>query len=181
MQGLGLINRSTSGTIICEPEITPEKLGISSRHTEISEVIETRSLIEIQAAGLAAERAKPEDIAKLEKALEGFDLIEDLETYSSRDKAFHKAIVDASHNSILTCVYQLISVLLFKTHNYHSLLFQNHIVSEEETMTSRNITMEEHKKILEGIRSHDAQSASEAVKNHLNRVAESLLEKMERT
>jgi GntR family transcriptional repressor for pyruvate dehydrogenase complex len=180
LEAMGFVNRTTLGTIVCDQAAIDEKFQLDGRHTEIHEVIETRRLIEIQLAGLAAERANSEDIKKIEKTLEGLDLSEDIETNWSRDMAFHKAIVEAGHNAVFSQVYQLISFLLFKTHNYHSLLYRYGVVTEEEIRRTRGTTVGEHKKILEAIKSHNSKAAKRAMTNHLNRVEESLLARMGR-
>jgi DNA-binding FadR family transcriptional regulator len=180
LEGMGVVNRTTLGTIVCDPKSINEKLQLDSRHTEIHEVIETRRLVEIQFAGLAAERANAKDIIKIEKTLEGLDLSEDLEIYSSRDIAFHKAIVEAGHNTVFSRVYQIITFLLFKTHNYHSLLYRYGVITDEELRKSRSTTLSEHKKILEAIKNHNAKAAKRAMTSHLNRVEESVLDRMGR-
>lgn len=180
LEGMGFVNRTTLGTVVCNPEPTDENLKIEARHTEVHEVIETRRLVEIQFAGLAAERANSEDIRKIEKTLEGLDLSEDIETHRSRDMAFHKAIVEAGHNTVFSRIYQIISFLLFKTHNYHSLLYRYGVITDEELRKSRSTTLGEHKKILEAIKNHNAKAAKRAMTNHLNRVEESLLDRMGR-
>jgi GntR family transcriptional repressor for pyruvate dehydrogenase complex len=180
LEGMGFVNRTTLGTIVCDQETTYEKLGIDARHTEIHEVIETRRLVEIQFAGLAAERANSEDIEKIEKTLEGLDLSEDIKTYWSRDMAFHQAIVEAGHNAVFSRIYQIISFLLFKTHNYHSLLYRYGVVTDEEIKRRRGITLGEHEKILDAIKNHNSKAAKRAMTNHLNRVEETLLDRMGR-
>jgi GntR family transcriptional repressor for pyruvate dehydrogenase complex len=180
LEAMGFINRTTLGTIVCDQEAINEKFRIDARHTEIHEVIETRRLVEIQLAGLAAERANARDIKKIEKTLEGLDLSENIEAHWSRDMAFHKAIVEAGHNTLFSRVYQIISSLLFKTHNYYSLLYRHGVVTEEELKKSRGTTLGEHQKILEAIKNHNAKAAKRAMTNHLNRVEESLLDRMGR-
>lgn len=179
LEAMGFVNRTTLGTIVCDQE-ADEKFSIDARDTEIQEVIETRRLIEIQLAGLAAERANGKDIRKIEKTLEGADFSEDIEIYSSRDRDFHKAIVEAGHNTVFSHVYHIISFLLFKTHNYHSLFFRYGIITDGELKKSRSTTLGEHRKIVEAIKNHNAKAAKRAMTDHLNRVEESLLSRMER-
>ena len=180
LEGMGFVNRTTLGTIVCEQETIAEKFRIDARQTEIHEVIETRRLVEIQLAGLAAERANDDDIKKIEKTLEGLDLSEDIEIYSSRDMVFHKAIVEAGHNTVFSRVYQIISSLLFKTHNYHSLLYRYGVITDEELRRSRSTTLGEHEKIVAAIKNHNPKAAKRAMTIHLNRVEESLLDRMGR-
>jgi GntR family transcriptional regulator, transcriptional repressor for pyruvate dehydrogenase complex len=177
LEAMDFVNRTTLGTVVCEVPI--QKIGILKNHTEIHEVIETRKVIEIELAGLAALRAGSKDIEKIEKTIEMEDatLWEDVETYTARDTAFHKALAEAAHNSVLSQVYQMIAVLLFKTHKYHSLINPSGTGIEEER-TRRTKTLSEHRAILRAIRNHAPAEARKAMKKHLTRVERALIDRV---
>lgn len=59
---------------------------------------EVRSTIEVQIAGLAAQRATPEEIERLGQVLKLLDKASSDEEKVQADEAFHRAIAEATHN-----------------------------------------------------------------------------------
>jgi GntR family transcriptional regulator, galactonate operon transcriptional repressor len=64
-------------------------------------VQEVRSIIEPAAASLAATRVTKEDLLRINAALEAMEASENQATATAADKAFHLAILDATHNPVL--------------------------------------------------------------------------------
>ncbi|MGJ5175731.1 FadR/GntR family transcriptional regulator [Bradyrhizobium oligotrophicum] len=62
---------------------------------------EVRSIIEPAAAALAAERATKNDRWRINTALAAMETAKDLSSAIAADKAFHLAILDATHNPVL--------------------------------------------------------------------------------
>lgn len=62
---------------------------------------EVRAIIEPAAAAMAAERATAEDRRRIEAALAAMDTAHDQASAFAADKAFHLAILDATHNPVL--------------------------------------------------------------------------------
>jgi len=178
LQAVGLIRRVRKGIIICGPsdEILP-MFWLSRSQTRIHEVFETRKLLEIELAGLAAERANQKDIKKTAKTLIKTDKLE--ESIAS-DISFHLCVAESAHNSVLTQVYGMIAGLLFQTHKYHSILQQDDRISEQEIMAHRRRNYEIHKKIFHAIESHYVVGAREAMKEHLNVAEITLLDRLRR-
>jgi GntR family transcriptional regulator, transcriptional repressor for pyruvate dehydrogenase complex len=76
-------------------------------------VAEVRRMIEVEAAGLAAERATANDYAKMEAAIQGMaSAILDPNRYAEHDVAFHSAVIDATHNDLINVLLGPISDLL---------------------------------------------------------------------
>ena len=176
LEALGLIHRTNEGTIICEPGGNdPSIFFLSPSQTTILEVFETRKLMEIELAGLAAERATPEDIKKMIDALAK---TEDLKEVTQRDISFHRAIVEAAHNSVFSQVYKMISGLLFQTHRYHYLIRLDPAIPEKEIKLSLKRYSEAHQGILQTIKVHDRAGAKKEMKKHLNYAEKTLLEKV---
>lgn len=74
---------------------------------------ETRAIIEPAAAALAAERATAEDCARIEAALAAMERGQDDPAAAiAADKAFHLAIIDATHNPILRSFRGVIDTIL---------------------------------------------------------------------
>lgn len=62
---------------------------------------EVRSIIEPAAAALAATRATKKDRQRINSALEAMETSDSQATATAADKAFHLAILDATHNPVL--------------------------------------------------------------------------------
>lgn len=178
LEALGIVQRTTVGTVVCDPqEAMSVDTLLRAGKTEIQEVFETRKLVEIELAGLAAERALPGDIQEIAETMVEAEVTEPAEVYTARDISFHKAIAEAGHNSILASIYEMVSSLLFKTHKYHSLILHNSVVPEEARLT-RKKTFDEHEEILHAIEIHDPHGARHAMKKHLDRVEKTLLQRV---
>lgn len=130
--------------------------------------VETRVLLEMHSAQLAAERATPEDLIKIEKALDAFGKEVDAGKQGvEEDLMFHLKIADSTKNSVLN------SMLL--------------IVIPDMIRLSKNLDIcgdgrfkqayEEHKVIFDCISNHDPKGAGLAMQQHLNDVLNFSLEK----
>ncbi len=115
---MGMIEtRLGDGTYVCErSEFLSRPLLwaiASSSEAESQELVEARALIEVELAGLAAQRATAADLEEIGVHLDEWDEAkDDLEKLRRSDIAFHLAIARASHNSILMNALLLIRNLL---------------------------------------------------------------------
>lgn len=75
-------------------------------------VQEVRSIIEPAAAALAAARATKEDLLRINAALAAMDASDSQATATAADKAFHLAILDATHNPVLQAFRGAIDTIL---------------------------------------------------------------------
>lgn len=64
-------------------------------------VQEVRSIIEPAAAALAATRATEKDRQRINAALEAMEISSDQDSATAADKAFHLAVLEATHNPVL--------------------------------------------------------------------------------
>jgi len=80
------------------------------------EMFEARIAIEMDVAGLAAERATSEHLAEMaEEIAEMFASLEEPEEYLVHDMRFHQLVAAASGNRILTALMNMIATILFET------------------------------------------------------------------
>lgn len=75
---------------------------------------ETRHILEVEAIGLAALRRTAEDLKGLHEALElsAGHYHGDLDSYIACDLVFHRRLVDAAHNPILSELYRYFSSVI---------------------------------------------------------------------
>jgi GntR family transcriptional regulator, transcriptional repressor for pyruvate dehydrogenase complex len=127
----------------------------------MDEVIEARRLVEVDLAGLAAERACEEEITALAQQLERMRASRgNADSYSDQDMAFHLAVGQAAHNRILSQVLQTMR------HIIRAWIRKNILDVRGEPQS-----FEEHIPIFEAIARHDPQVARQAMGDHLARAS----------
>jgi GntR family transcriptional repressor for pyruvate dehydrogenase complex len=157
----GLIEiRHGSGCYVAQPrhETIFESLFDRFTHERALEVLEVRMLIEVELAALAALRATPTDIARMEAALETIQRLRSAgELTVEGSSAFHRALARASHNSMLDAIAQL----LHQSSYLEALRVQLALpdVSAGD--------YEDHRQLLDVIRLGDPERARVAVRRHL--------------
>lgn len=130
---------------------------------DFASLIETRVLLEQQAAYLAAERRTDEDIVRIRKALEAYvEKVKKGEVAIEEDLMFHLAIAEASQNSVLKSLMLIITPDII--HNFNKL----------EICNDGNIhkNLDEHNLIVKYIVSQSPDQASIAMLDHLQDVLE---------
>src|SRR5262249_22198444 len=118
LQVMGLLERSRTGGGLAARgnhvwfTIAPLSTFLATRG-HLIEQIEVRRMIEPEMGRLAAERARPEEIALLEQCLR--DMEADLDaggTGTEADAAFHATIARSTSNELLTRIVELIGTAI---------------------------------------------------------------------
>ena len=168
---MGMIEtRLGDGTFVCNRSeflSRPLLWAIMGSDAEgIRELVEARRLMEVEIAGLAAERATPEDMQILESyTTEMENAIGDPETFLEADLNFHLALGAAAHNRILINALQLIRNLM-------SQWIQN-AIAKEGVATQ---VVKQHRDILFAVLRNNQSSARAAMQVHLDSMARVLME-----
>ncbi|MFK8105308.1 MAG: FadR/GntR family transcriptional regulator [Saprospiraceae bacterium] len=154
-----------SGTIIAGMGISALEGLISDvlklENHDFASLVETRVLLEMQAAKFAAERRTAEDIVNLKIALDGYaNKVNDGKQAVEEDLMFHLKIAEASKNPVLK------SLMLIITPDIISNFIQLDICKTDHFTRA----MEEHESILKHIIAQDADQAAAAVQKHLKEV-----------
>jgi GntR family transcriptional repressor for pyruvate dehydrogenase complex len=120
-------------------------------------VYEARSIIEVALTELAAERATPEDLEAIWKALEAMEAAtQDSAPFVEADLAFHLAVAAAGHNSLLEQFYHLSRTLLSEV-----------IAAWIEQPGVKEASIRIQSKIAEAIEQGDADQARRAALDHM--------------
>ncbi len=128
------------------------------------DIYEVRRMIEVEAAGLAAERATEQDLTAMEEALAGMEANrDDPERYTHYDIAFHMALATATHNELLGVLLRPLSDLLAEV----VLVAYRAPMAVEEGLAH-------HRNILKRVREHDVAGARQAMRDHLHHAQESV-------
>lgn len=179
LTGKGLIEaRPRSGTVVrpiedwnfLDPELIVWAQRVGNKTGFFEVLIEARNSVEPQMAALAAQKATPEDIEKIEiayqKMVAAFEKsIPDKEGFTSADIEFHLAILAATHNIIL----QQFGALMIA-----ALRAEFELSLEVEAISERSLRNHGH--VLEAIKAKNSQLASECIM-----VVSSILQEQVRT
>jgi GntR family transcriptional repressor for pyruvate dehydrogenase complex len=120
------------------------------------ELVEARGMLEEQAAALAAERATPEDIDNMERALASFADAGNVIDRARSDIAFHSLLARASHNPVIEMMYGAIAPLVFEV-MLRSL--------DDARVTRKGAPW--HEVALEAIKKGDGPAAAAAMREHV--------------
>jgi DNA-binding FadR family transcriptional regulator len=135
-----------------EPSATSDflqtRLGILSRHQAITteELLETRALLEVAGAALAAERRTAGHLDELRKVVE-------------QERDFHVSLLSAAQNRLLEAMAVPVVGQLLSTH-----------ASNDHGPAQADLD-HDHERILERIEARDPEGAAEAMEQHLKRLA----------
>ena len=154
-----------SGTVVAGLGITALEGLITDvleiEDTDFASLVETRVLLEIKSAMLAAERRTPDDIIALEKALKAYETkLEQDDQAIEEDLLFHLKIAEAGKNKVLKSLMLIIIPDIIKS--YATLK-----VCNNDTVTK---TIDEHRQILNYIIKQDTEAVQKAMQLHLQDV-----------
>jgi GntR family transcriptional repressor for pyruvate dehydrogenase complex len=161
---MGVLNsRQGAGTFVADgpPKLDSEPLrllaalhGFSFNH-----MFETRSILEVGAAGLAAQNATSEQLATLaEEIAEMYAALADPQEYLVHDIRFHRAIAAASGNPTLATLVEMVSAVLYERRR--ETIDRAHDFKE---------SLELHQQLYRAIRARQPQEARAAMSEHILR------------
>lgn len=171
-----LQSRQGAGTFLVDgpPALDSEPLRLLAKLHGFSFVhmFETRSILEVGAAGLAAERATGEQLAAMsEEIAEMFAALKDPQQFLVHDVAFHRAVAAASGNATLATLVDMVSAILYERRR--DTIGRAHDFNE---------AIELHRRVYRAIRSRKPDEAREAMREHIMRAQRAFaLEEEEQT
>ena len=166
-EGLVVTRQGVGAFVSAAPQQAPFRIDTERLQNleEILYVMELRVCVEIESAGLAAERATKAQVRAIEAALEAMDgASAQGKAAVDEDLELHRAIAEGTGNPQFPRFLQFIG--------RH--LIPRHIVSGmPKTMGGQraylDLLQDEHRRIVEAIRDHDPKAAREAMRRHLTR------------
>lgn len=136
----------------------PRELGI--------QLTQIRRMIEVGACGLAAANRDDDDVARMRRLLDSYDVAAaeaDVEEVVRLDIAFHDAILAASGNPFLATIMQPLGQALFASRRTTSALAD-----------VRTRAQAHHRRILEAIAAGDPARAKEAMRAHMSQTRDDI-------
>jgi DNA-binding FadR family transcriptional regulator len=169
-EGMVVTRQGVGAFVSAAPQQAPFRIDTERLHNleEILYVMELRLCVEIESAGLAAERATKPQVRAIAAALEALDrAAEGGKTAVDEDLEFHRAIASATGNAEFARFLQFIGRHLIPRRSVSGLT---------ETMGGPRaylaLIQEEHRRIADAIRDGDPKAAREAMRRHLTRSIE---------
>ncbi|MGX7758598.1 FadR/GntR family transcriptional regulator [Streptomyces angustmyceticus] len=170
-----LRSRQGEGTFVVSTT-DPGDIMRGVQRADIRDVLELRIALEAEAARLAALRHEPADLERMRAALdaqaeladaEGQPASGSLELYADHDVAFHRAVVEAAHNTALTATY-----------GWFSSSVREALVGYLGDRAMPKVAHGDHVAVLEAIAAGDPEAAARSIRDVLEKpkqAVESLL------
>lgn len=158
--GGGSYLRSSESTLL--PRVIEWGLLLGERR--IVDLVEARRFLEIDMVRLAADRHTPEQFEAIEAALERMRLASTAEEFTDADVDFHLALGVASGNGALANMHASIASLLR--------VWIHRVMDAADSFEPSYL---EHVPIVDALRVRDAESAAQAVADHLERAGSRLV------
>ena len=169
-EGLVITRQGVGAFVSAEPQRAPFRIEPENLRSlaDIINVMELRLGVEIESAGLAAERAGKSDLRAIGAALHALDeAIADERTAVEEDIGFHRAIAEATGNPEFARFLQFIG---------RHLIPRRTVTGLPERMGGQRaylvLIQEEHRRIYDAIAAGDAKAARDAMRRHLMRSLE---------
>jgi DNA-binding FadR family transcriptional regulator len=165
-----VVTRRGSGAFVADPSAGPFRIG-PPRATSLSDVLnvmELRLAVEVQAAGLAAERANRKQLGSIRTAWRAIDAaLTRGEGAVVEDFAFHRAIAEATGNDQFP---------RFLAYLGSHVIPRQSVRLDMDTPAERRLYLEriqaEHTRIVTAIADREAAEARRAMRDHLTRSLE---------
>ena len=160
----GFVERQGNRLVVSDPtSVGKDELDFAALAARVSvrDLYETRKLLEVRMAELAAEHSTARGVRELEQLLARTEAPHD-ETFQGADADFHDAIARLCGNQALMAVYDNSRNLFFRLSTYWRLFGhgQQHIEAGQG----------EHRAIFEAIEARDSEAAGDAMFDHLDRI-----------
>jgi DNA-binding FadR family transcriptional regulator len=171
--GLGATVQPAASWDLFDPDVLAALLRAPDGRRVLSEYVECRRILEVEAAGLAAERATEEDLEALDAAFSRMTASAERaqvnaaaeELYQEADIGFHRAVIQATENRALGRMTEPI---------HRALSAALRTLARPQYRFERGLP--EHERILRAIQSRDAEEARAAMRDHLSTVEDYLRE-----
>jgi len=164
LAALGVVrSRRGSGTYIPEgpPTLGAEALSFLAALHKFTgdDVHEARRILEVGAAGLAAERATPDQLAALADDVAGlFATQTERQAFLVHDINFHRSLAAASANPIVASFVEMVAALYYE---------RRRATAERASDRDLRDAAHAHRRIYQAVRARDVDAARRAMNDHL--------------
>jgi GntR family transcriptional repressor for pyruvate dehydrogenase complex len=166
LAALGVVrSRRGSGTYIPDgpPTLGAEALSfLAALHKfTVDDMYEARRILEVGAAGLAAERATPDQLASLaDEVASLFASLHDRQVFLVHDINFHRVIAASSGNPIVASLVEMVASLYYE---------RRRATAARAADRDLRDAADAHRQIYQAVRARNAEVARRAMTDHLLR------------
>ncbi len=141
---------------------------LNFEEADFASMAETRNLLEIKSAGMAALKRTDADIVLIQKALKAFeDKIAQGDSAKEEDFRLHLQIAEVGGNSVLKLLMKIITPDVMQKNRNQSLIKKGR----------KKALLKEHRDIVDKIIEQDAKGAKNAMRVHLRGISKSTKKK----
>jgi len=166
-----VVSRQGSGVFVADHRANPAFRIVSEEVrslTEVLNVLQLRLAVEVEAAGIAAERRSEDDLAHMRRCLDVIDTsIAGGETAVDSDFAFHRAISSATGNPYFERFMHFLGPVIIPRQS---------VRPQSETVEERRHYLEhvqtEHRRIYQAIERRSVEAARFTLREHLEAARE---------
>jgi GntR family transcriptional repressor for pyruvate dehydrogenase complex len=168
LAAMGIVeSRHGSGTYIPDgpPALGTESLSLLAALHGFTreEMYDARRVLEVGAAGMAAEHATPDQLATIaDEVTNLFATLDDPLVFLVHDIRFHRAVADASGNPIIAALVEMVSALYYD---------RRRETAEQASDRDLREAAELHRRIYQAIRARNPEAARTAMNEHLTRAS----------
>ena len=155
-----------------DPEVLAATLESDRGREVLRQYLECRQILEVEAAGIAAMRAKKKDVASLRGAFERIEECVARPHSRAVEELFHEADVQFHQTLIRATGNQALGALVDRIHS--ALVLARFPLARPEYREER--ALPEHRRILDAIAAGDEAEARAAMSDHLDTIAGYLAE-----
>lgn len=165
IQGSGTFIRNS----LPEPAVSAAGLSAVLGAGNILDLMEAREILECKSAELAAERAEPVHLRRLNRVLERIEATgRDYHIFLQADIDFHTRVAEATGNRIME---EMTKLLLERVVDHHRRLKTTRLSSEYRRFSIRSA-----REVARRIASNDGGQAAQWMQRHLNAIRQELKE-----
>lgn len=170
LQAKGLIEiRTGSGVYVSKKQ---PSFPSDAQHISAFELTEARSMVESEAAALAAQNISQRDLQKLDELINDMGS-EDTALATAADNEFHITIAEATGNSAI--VYTIKSLWRMRSE-----LPQIKTAYESVCKIDATSRVKEHREIYDALEARNPMAARQAMRGHFRRLIEAMLDVSEK-
>jgi len=172
LEAIGILEiKSGEGTFVKQTSqaetFAPLTLLLEVEHTSVDQMMEVRRVLESEMAALAADRATPENLQKIEELLDLMKAARSIQEAVEADLRFHFAIAVATQNTILLRLMNTIADLM-----HHTFRSDREKIYTDVQMSRQIIA--QHETIYLAIKDHNPQLARDKMLKHINYIEANL-------